>query len=257
MNELKTMNKSKLSSISKNDLMDIIMMDDSVAVTGNNSGDDSTLKLLLEEIRELKKIQQETKNEVLSMREERKVVKAEIDELRKVVTEQGRILEQQQVFLEKMDSLNRAKKIVVTGVPEGTSDSGPFKDMDQDREKVYKVFETMGVKDGNITSTQRLGKAVPGRKRPILVCVDSQEARNNIVAIARNLKDAEEDFQNIRVKKDTHPAVRKEWGRLFQCEKDEKAKPENAGHEIRLDVKNRQLLRDNEVIDAWKAKFFF
>ena len=39
-------------------------------------------------------------------------------------------------------------------------------------------------------------------------------------------------------------------------EKREKVRPENAGCVIRLDARERKLLRDNVVIDEWKQQGF-
>ncbi len=60
----------------------------------------------------------------------------------------------------------------------------------------------------------------------------------------------------IYLKKDTHPAIRKEQARLRMREKEEKDKPCNAASNISYDWKNRVLLRDGVVIDRFSPKFF-
>ena len=68
---------------------------------------------------------------------------------------------------------------------------------------------------------------------------------------ASKLNKAGEEFKGVRIKKDQHPAIRKEWWRLFKAEETEKAKPENRGHDVHLDREKRQLLRDGKVIEAF------
>ena len=98
----------------------------------------------------------------------------------------------------------------------------------------------------------RLGKSVqPGRKRPILVRVRNKVSRDAILEKTRVLKEAGDVYKNIYVKKDVHPAVRKEWNRLKDAERTEKEKPENQGVEIKLCAKERKLYRGNVVIDSW------
>ena len=53
------------------------------------------------------------------------------------------------------------------------------------------------------------------------------------------------------MKKDVHPAIRKEWKRLRDVEAAEKVKPVNQGCTIQLDYKCREVNRDGVVIDKW------
>ena len=58
------------------------------------------------------------------------------------------------------------------------------------------------------------------------------------------------------MKKDQHPAIRKEAARLRAREKEEKEKPENVGADIVYDWKNRVLVRNGNVIDKFSPNFF-
>ena len=101
-------------------------------------------------------------------------------------------------------------------------------------------------------SCKRLGNnAQPGRKRSILVTVRSKEARDIVLEKAKALKQANETYKSIYIKKDVHPEVRKEWNRLREAEKTEKECPGNGGSVIRLDAKERKLYKDDVVIDQW------
>lgn len=101
-----------------------------------------------------------------------------------------------------------------------------------------------------------MGQINPNRTRPILLVVESQERRNAILDKARNLKNEGPVFSRIYIKKDTHPAVRKELGRLRKREKEERDKPENQGVNIKYDNNERVLLRDGLIIDRYTPSFF-
>ena len=58
------------------------------------------------------------------------------------------------------------------------------------------------------------------------------------------------------LKKDIHPAIRKELGRLRKRAYDEKNKPDNSDATIVYDPKNRVVTRNGIVIDRFYPKFF-
>ena len=62
-------------------------------------------------------------------------------------------------------------------------------------------------------------------------------------------------FKNIYIKKDIHPAIRIELGRLRKRAYDEKEKPENVGATIAYDPKNRVVTRNGVVIDRFYPSF--
>ena len=103
--------------------------------------------------------------------------------------------------------------------------------------------------------TTRLGKAEAGRNRPILAKVPSRAARDKILENTKELRAAGPAYRRISVKKDRHPAIRKEWKRLRGVETAEKGKPVNQGCTIRLDYKKREITRDGVVIDKWSPSF--
>ena len=143
--------------------------------------------------------------------------------------------------------------MVITGLPEDE----PFDGKDSEEEKVSTVFEKMGVKNSvGPYSAKRIGTVAPDKIRPILVVVTSETTRNEVVKCSSALKHAGDLYTKVRVKKDSHPAVRREWKRLFDAAEIERGKPENAACDIQVDMKNRQLLRDSVVIDTWRPSFF-
>ena len=73
--------------------------------------------------------------------------------------------------------------------------------------------------------------------------------------MAKNLKGKGGDFTCVFIKKDIHPASRKEMMRLRNREKEERQKPDNQGVDITYDWQNRVLLRDGVVIDRYFPNF--
>ena len=235
-----------MGAISKNDLLDIILSDTSYE---NNSAFD----VLITEVREIRKIQEEMRQDLSAQKESEGTINEELANVKALLQEKSRVLEQHQLFLEKLDQRERAKNIIITGLPERE----PFEQATTDKEKVSQVFSSMSTLDiSGDYSFKRIGKSLSDRIRPILVTVSAEEVRDDIVSRAKNLKEAGAAFKRVRVKKDIHPAIRREWKRLFDAELMEKDKAENEGHKIWVDKKTRQLKRDDVVIDSWQPSFF-
>ena len=135
---------------------------------------------------------------------------------------------------------------------------------DTDENRVKSVFTAAGCPDccAKIENVERLGDAATHaantvantRPRPIKVTLMSNEIQRKIITNAKSLKDIP-DYKDIYIKKDTHPAIRHEYGRLLKKEKAEKDKPNNASVEIKFDRKQRVLLRNNVVIDRFNPSF--
>ena len=70
----------------------------------------------------------------------------------------------------------------------------------------------------------------------------------------RVLKGAE-GFDRVYVKRDVHPAIRKEHSRLYKLVKDEKQKPENQGCDVVYDMKNGVVKRGDVVIATYAPHF--
>ena len=184
-----------------------------------------------------------------------KNLKQEVQSLSDRLDEAYTIIHYQQLFMESLDSKERRRNLVITGLTENTED-----DMgESDNDKVVKVLQAAGY-SGTLNSAEwqmkRLGQVNQRRARPLLVTQEDQGKRDAIIRCARNLKEAEEPLKKVFIKKDIHPAVRKENGRLKAREREEKEKPENAGVNIVYDWKKRVLLREGMVIDRFSPRFF-
>ena len=99
---------------------------------------------------------------------------------------------------------------------------------------------------------KRIGIRTEGKARPLLVTVSTTDERNFIVEKARGTTNL---GAGVRVKKDSHPAVRAEWKRLFDLKTAEEQKEVNIGKVVPLDHRKRQVTVDGRVIDPWKPFF--
>ena len=116
------------------------------------------------------------------------------------------------------------------------------------------IFDTIDVQPGRFT-TKRLGKQNQDRIRPILVTLENTDVKDKILSEAKKLKSAGQLYKKIYIKRDVHPAVRREWKRLYYTLEVEKNKPENMGHSVTIDKRKRQIIRDGQVIDKWNVNF--
>lgn len=194
--------------------------------------------------------------EIKTRIQEVNVLKNEVQEFSTKLESAYQIIHQQQLFLESIDNRERKRNLIITGLPENANDLGA-----DDAEKLRNVLSAANCPETIDPSSyvlRRLGKLEVNstRSRPLHVTVETPAQREVIIEKARNLKNAGDIYSNVYIKKDIHPVVRKELGRLRKREKDEKNKPENAGTNIVYDYKKRVLLKDNIVIDRFSPMFF-
>ena len=206
-------------------------------------GENPTNAVLLEEIRKMRK-------EVAEIRG----LRQEVESLSTRLDDAYTTIHHQQLFLEYLDGKERRRNVVITGVSENADELGGT-----DEEKVKAVLETARYPDPFNTTEwtiRRLGQEREGKKRPIHIEVNNQQQRDGIVNVAKNLKQAGRMMEKVYIRKDTHPAVRKENTRIRKREKEEKEKPANIVTTIEYDWRRRVLLRDGVVIDRFMPQFF-
>jgi len=104
-------------------------------------------------------------------------------------------------------------------------------------------------------TTKRLGRPQDNWTRPLMMTVPTKQARDAILEKAKNLKSADLTYRKIFLKRDMQPETLKEWKRLHDTTHTEKAKPENIGHLIKLNPKERTVTRDGMIIDRWMSPF--
>ena len=243
--EIRSMSKDQLKQISKQDLLASVIADQNVNA---NTNDDIMKKI--------KKQLQDLQQNIAIMRQEAltrdKANEEKMNSMQRTINKQSEILGKQQMYLEGIDRKKREKNIVILGVPEDNID---LEESKGDEAKINNIWGKIGESCTRI-SHKRLGKLDEnkireGKVRPILIVVDSKEAKEAVLEKSKILKDKGELFRKIYIKKDIHPEVRKEWDRLRAAEVREKNDPANQGAIIRLDTKERKLYRNDSVIDSW------
>jgi hypothetical protein len=139
----------------------------------------------------------------------------------------------------------------MTGVNETPATLG-----DDDRSKVNAIL-TVIAPDAvqEVVEVKRLGTQRDDQTRPMLVSFRSKEMRDYATQNSNALKKYKgvnkETNAKIFVKKDKHPAWRREYSRLNKLVRDEQRKPENQGIKIEYDYKERVVLRAGMVIDRF------
>ena len=162
-------------------------------------------------------------------------------------------LEFMQRYCEGVDARMRGRNLIILGVGENDDNLGT-----DDIERVTKVLETTNAIPGEELGeiiVKRLGEEQrPGRARPLHITLESHEKQWKILKKAKDLKNTT-GFSDIYIKKDVHPAVRKELARLRKREREEKDNPSNHGVTIVYDWKTRTLKRDGVTIDRFNPSF--
>ena len=195
-------------------------------------------------------------DEVRQQRAERDALQARADVLAQENVTMRQALAQQQRFLEYLDAGRRASDIIMTGIPEDSLLRDGDDEAHTDEQKVALVLAKLESGRVETSSISRLGKNVVGRIRPIKMTLRDPKDRQGILANTAKLKQAGDNFRSIYVKRDMHPAFRKEWGRLREAEKRERERPENQGKEVTFDRAKRQVIVDGVVIDHFQPTFF-
>ena len=242
VSDLRRMQRSQLSRLTKEELMDSIL-------SAPEARDEQLLELtnklhtLVNEVADLKK----------AVTASSTGVNIKIDHLQDQVNKQNEIISKQQRYLEYLDRKDREKNLIVTGVPD---ENEALMGATNDGEKLGKIWSEAGIAE-DIQGYRRLGTIGEGRRcRAILLTVNNREARDRVLAKAPQLKQGDKSCEKIFIKKDVHPSIRNEWKRLRDAEKVEKERPENVGCEIRLDTRERKLYKDGVVIDSWSQLSF-
>ena len=186
---------------------------------------------------------------------EKEEMKKTIDQLKTENSKLSETLSMHQRYLEGLDAERRSNKVIAFNVPENPLKDGEFVAR-TDAEKVKIVFGKINHGDVTTTQIRRLGQQSDDKTRPIEITLTDRTLRQDILNDAKKLKELPEPFSKMYLRKDIHPAVRKEWKRLRDAEAAEKMRPENAGKNVHLDFKNRVLKIDDIIIDRHQAHFF-
>ena len=200
-------------------------------------------------------------NEVKKFNEATQAMNEKLEQLSTENNQLVRTVQQQQRYLEMIDAEKRASNIIITGVPESETETSATLEADgeiadTDDSKVRMLLRKIGHQNIATKETMRLGKIVQGKTRAIKVVLADPVSRKKVLEDAKQLKQAGEKFSKIYIKKDIHPAVRKEFKRLQDVTKVETNKPENTGKKVEYDHKTRTVTVDGVIIDRFKSSFF-
>ena len=252
VDQLKALNIQGLnqSKYTKEELANFIITSLSSKEQNNQSSQDKNSNAeLCKVIGELKEEVSKYSEKLNDIVEKNKALSCDVDKLVKTVA-------CQQKFLEHLDFKEREHNLIIINLPE---DGKGLDGATNDKDKFMRVLEEIGEDLDNCGfKIKRLGKIEEGasiKPRPCLIILDNVEKRSSILQKVRNFR-GKDDFKDIRVKKDQHPAIRKEWYRMFKVEEEEKKKPENAGSNIVFDKKKRVITRDGVVIERWHMSDF-
>ena len=236
------MQRNQLNRINKDDLIESILP--------TSDANEDLVQVLMVRLNELASDVKELTKAVTAPDS---CINKKFEELQTQVNKQAEILAKQQRYLQILDRKERENNLIITGVPdENESLDGATTEED----KLKKIWSKVGVRV-EMQSHRRLGRRDDGNsRRAILVTLAGKSIRDKILETTNQLKNAGEDYKRIYIKKDVHPSIRKEWKRLYDAERAEKERPENAGCVVRLDARERKLYRDGVVIDSWNLQSF-
>lgn len=207
------------------------------AVAGQGQGQDLSLHFKLDLV--LAGID-ELRGETGKIKAENTALRSEVDTLKEIVSSHTR-------FLETVDEKSRQRNLIVFGVPD------ELEGEKEDEKKLEKIFEKLHCKDIATGFTfERFRKAGNGMTKPILVVLPDNKTRKKILQKKGQLVGGA--YADIKLKRDQHAAIRREWSRLRKVFDDENAKPENQDR-MEFDRKERVVKRDGQIIDSWKPIF--
>ena len=250
----KKLTRTEIYNLKKDELREIVLaiQDKDTSENDTNSENDQG-HTEGEDTDDVMSILKEILTEVKKYNEEKNAIKQSINELKEENKKLTDALMAQQRFLEILDTERRANKLIAFGVPE-TDFTAEGVTAASDDAKVKMVLQKIG-HDVEITKTRRIGQQNDDKIRPIEVVLQDVTKRQGILNDAKKLKDMAA-FKDINIRKDSHPAVRKEWRRLKEAEEAEKARNENVGKNVRIDYRTRVLYVDDVIVDRFNAKLF-
>ena len=177
-------------------------------------------------------------------------VKNDCDQLEDEIAKIKRIINEQQIMIEKHESKIRECNVIVHNIPEAPVFSGKDK-LSEDKEKILALCRvaSVDVKSEDICSFERLGKRLPNRSRPLKITMRSASQKFEFLN-KRKFISAHNDvihFFNtkIYVNADSSLLVRKEEFRLRQRLKQLKHDKPDVSSYIRSGV----LYHDGDALD--------
>ena len=166
---------------------------------------------------------------------------------------------QLQRFLESLDAEKRIRNLILTGIPEDTPLPTGDEDTPEattDEEKVTLILTKMNHGDVPVAAIHRLGKKEPTKNRATRVTLANAGDRRNILNDTAKLKTAGNSFAKVYVRKDIHPAIRKDLNRIRNSKKRQMENPENQGRDVPYDNDTRCVTVDGLIVDRFCPQYF-
>ena len=153
--------------------------------------------------------------------------------------------------LNMIDSTERSNNVVIYGIPEEEIRT-ENEVISTDIAKIKRILRVIGCNHFDEEAIEnwdvsRIGQARDNYNRIIKVKLASKEDRDEFMKNSKNLKEADETWKKVYIKKDEHPVYLSEKKRLRTKMLDLKKKPENDGKEIM--IKEGKLTVDATVVD--------
>ena len=204
---------------------------------------------------EVKRITDPMQKQLNALESENKTLKAEITLLKnkrkgdeETSQKLAKVLKEHQSTLARGDKNDRAKRLLLAGVPESEVTINGVTS-NNDRDKLDEIFKVMNLENVVVTSQRRIGAKDQGtenRPRFILIEFASVDGRNQTRKSSDKLKECE-DTKKFYLKADKTKKEREEYKRLYnmkkQLEEDENYKDKT------VEIKYDKLYVDGTVID--------
>ena len=165
------------------------------------------------------------------------------------------IIVNMQSSLNRIDANMRNTNIIVAGLHEGDIMDDDVGELKGEKKKVERLLKVMDVEAEVLAGIDtyeytRIGQIKDNATRLVKVNVQSKETRDKILEKAPSLKDKNELWKKVYVKKDVHPVYSKETSRIYK--KMKLLKEQNPEKEVK--IFEGKLMMDGKVID--KNLFF-
>ena len=209
----------------------------------------------------IKPLKEESSKKIVALENRVTCLESENKQLKENSGVMSDIIVSMQRSLNKLDSEERTKNIMVSGLPEEDTDGMVFQDpsgpLTTDTMRIKTVLTKLQVPDlsenilNNLT-VDRIGRVREGHKRLVKVVLPSVKIRNDILDNTKKLKTMNEPWSRIYINKDVHPVYQQENRRMSTRFKTLKNDPENAEKAILLT--KGKLTVDGVVVD--QNRFF-
>ena len=177
------------------------------------------------------------------------LLKASVKEKEQTIETMSQIIINMQTSLNRIDSDKRITNIMVAGLSENQVVDND-NELNNDAEKVKRLLNVMGMDAATLELSTtfelaRIGQENDSMTRLLKVNVKSKATRDKILEKAKELKDKNEPWKKVYVKKDVHFVYAKENQRLNNRRKE--LREQNPNSDVK--IQNGKLLINDQTVD--------